>query len=44
MDIRGKIDIKKAEKRFQLIEDHKWYQNHHETDSDKTLNQVYFGI
>ena len=44
MDIRGKIDIKNADKRFQLIEDHKWYQNHQGIKSDKSLNKVYFGI
>ena len=44
MDVRGKVNIKNATKRFQLIESHKWYQGHHETDTKETLEKVYFGI
>lgn len=43
-DIRGKVDMKKATKKLQLIEQHKWYQNHHEVPSEQTLEKVYFGV
>lgn len=36
--------MKKATKRLQLIEQHKWYQKHHETNTNETLEKVYFGI
>lgn len=36
--------MKKATKRLQLIEQHKWYQKHHETSTNETLEKVYFGI
>ena len=29
MDVRGKINIKNATKRLQLLEDHRWFQGHH---------------
>jgi tRNA (guanine10-N2)-methyltransferase len=44
LDIKGKIDISKAEKRYQLIEDHTWYQFHHESPVESTLKNVYFGL
>ena len=43
LDVRGKIDIKKATKRFQLIEQHSWYHGHHETEVESTLEKVFFG-
>lgn len=36
--------MKNATKRLQIIEQHKWYQNHHEQSSDATLEKVYFGV
>lgn len=44
MDIRGKIDVKNAAKKYQLIEHHDWYEGHHHDDTDQTLKRVYFGI
>lgn len=44
LDVQGKIDIKKAKKRVQLVEEHKWFQGHHELDSSETLEKVYFGM
>lgn len=44
MDIRGKVDIKKATKRLQLVEQHAWYYGHHETSTETTLEKVFFGI
>ena len=36
-DVRGKVDMKNATKKLQLIEQHTWFQNHHEVSSDETL-------
>lgn len=44
LDVRGKIDIKKATKRLQLMEQHVWYKGHHETAAESTLQRVYFGL
>ena len=44
MDIRGKIDIKHAKTRFELVEQHTWYHGHHESGIEETLEKVFFGI
>jgi tRNA (guanine10-N2)-methyltransferase len=43
-DIRGKINFKQPKIRYQVIEEHLWYQNHHKEKFETTLRQVYFGI
>ncbi len=44
MDVRGKVDISQANKRYRIIEDHEHFLNHHEKSLESTLKRVFFGI
>lgn len=43
-DVKGIVNFKTPKIRYQLMENHIWYQHHHLQTPDSTLRHVFFGI